>query len=422
MSGVDERREEASGPAGRGGARWAARRRSLTREDDVLTGVGREPTDRRQALIKLLWIGIWMAYLTGPVNDLLDGGHRPLATALGCLGLLAFLTAYCMLLFRHVGRPVDYRKVVGALVTMAALAAALALTLDDSWLVLFVYVSVACGAVLPLRAARLSIPLVTVVLLLVGLTARDTPHLLAALVIPALLGGFAMSGVRQLVRTTRALREARATVAHLAANEERLRLARDLHDLLGHSLSLITLKSELAGRLLPDRPEQAGQQVADIERVSRQALVDVREAVSGFRRPTLEAEAAGARIALTAAGMAADLGRAAEGHPDLPPDEEGALAWALREGVTNVVRHSGARRCTVRLTEAGDELCLTISDDGRGPGGPPGNGLAGLSERLQLAGGRLETGSGERGGFELRAYVPLARRATTPEPAWTTPG
>ncbi|MDX3225782.1 sensor histidine kinase [Streptomyces sp. ME19-01-6] len=392
------------------------------REDDVLTGVGREPTDRRQAVIKLMWVGIWMAYMTAPVNDLQDGGHRPLATALGCLGLLVFLTAYCMLLFRHVHRPLDYRRVGGALVTMAALAAALALTLGASWLVLFVYVSVACGAVLPIRVARLAIPLATVVLLLVGLTARDARHLLPALVIPALLGGFAMSGVRQLVRTTRALREARATVAQLAANEERLRLARDLHDLLGHSLSLITLKSELAGRLLSDRPEQAGQQVADIERVSRQALVDVREAVSGFRRPTLEAEVAGARIALTAAGIAADLGRAADGHPDLPPDEEGALAWALREGITNVVRHSGARRCTVTLTEAGDELCLTISDDGRGPEGPPGNGLSGLSERLQLAGGRLETGSGERGGFALRAYVPLSRRATAPELAPATPG
>ncbi|NUP40296.1 MAG: sensor histidine kinase [Streptomyces sp.] len=434
MSGADERRAEgswrtegsgraaASGPAERGGARWVAWRRSLTREDDVLTGVGREVSDRRQAMIRLLWVGIWMAYMTGPVGDLLDGGHRPLTTALGCLGLLAFLAAYCQLLFRNAGRPLDLRKAGGALVAMAALAAALALTLGDTWLVLFVYVSVACGAVLPLKAARLTVPLVTVVLMLVGLTAGDAPHLLAVLGIPALLGGFAMSGVRQLVRTTRALREARATVAHLAANEERLRLARDLHDLLGHSLSLITLKSELAGRLLPDQPEQAGRQVADIERVSRQALVDVREAVSGFRRPTLEAEAAGARIALTAAGMAADLGRTADGHPDLPPDEEGALAWALREGITNVVRHSGARRCTVTLIEAGDELCLTISDDGRGPEGPPGNGLSGLSERLQLAGGRLETGTGEQGGFVLRAYVALSRRATASEFAPPTPG
>lgn len=422
MRGVDEGCERESGAAGRGGARRAAWRRSLTREDDVLTGIGREATDRKQVLIRMVWVGIWMAYMTAPVSDLLNGGHRPLATALGCLGLVAFLTVYCVLLFRHVGRPPDYRKVVGALVTMAALAVVLALTLGESWLVLFVYVSVACGAVLPLRAARLTIPLVTVVLLLVGMTARDARHLLPALVIPALLGGFAMSGVRQLVRTTRALREARATVAQLAANEERLRLARDLHDLLGHSLSLITLKSELAGRLLPDRPEEAGRQVSDIERVSRQALVDVREAVGGFRRPTLAAEVAGARTALAAAGIAADLGRAADGHPDLPPDEEGALAWALREAITNVVRHSGALRCAVTLAEAGDELCLTVSDDGRGPEGPPGNGLAGLSERLELTDGRLETGSGERGGFALRAYVPLSRRATAPELSSSAPG
>ncbi len=159
-----------------------------------------------------------------------------------------------------------------------------------------------------------------------------------------------MAGVRQLVRTTIELREARATVAQLAANEERLRLARDLHDLLGHSLSLITLKSELAGRMLPAHPEKAAQQVADIEQVSRQALVDVREAVSGYRRPRLAGELAGAQVALTAAGITAAL------PPDLDPvpadtdeEAESALAWALREAVTNVVRHSGARRCTVEV-------------------------------------------------------------------------
>ncbi len=283
---------------------------------------------------------------------------------------------------------------------------------------LCVYVSVACGAVLPARGARIAIPLVTVVLLAVGLPMDgDADSMLAALVIPSFLGGFAMTGVRQMVRTTKALREARATVAHLAANEERLRLARDLHDLLGHSLSLITLKSELAGRMLPANPESAAQQVADIERVSRQALVDVREAVSGFRRPTLEAEVAGARTALAAAGVNGDLSRVPTDHPDLPLDEEGALAWALREAVTNVVRHSGARSCAVTLEERGDELRLTVADDGRGPEGAYGNGLTGLSERLQLADGRLETGPGERGGFVLRAYVPLSRRVTTEAPA-----
>jgi two-component system sensor histidine kinase DesK len=230
-----------------------------------------------------------------------------------------------------------------------------------------------------------------------------------------LLVGFAMTGVRQLVRTTIELREARATVAQLAANEERLRLARDLHDLLGHSLSLITLKSELAGRMLPGQPEKAAQQVADIERVSRQALVDVREAVTGYRRPRLGAELAGARIALTTAGVHADL-------PDqlpldgVPEEKESALAWALREAVTNIIRHSGADRCTVevlrRQTLDGPLLELSVTDNGSGGSGKgPGNGLTGLQERLRTAGGVLEAGRVERG-FRLVARVPLGPAGT----------
>ncbi len=400
---------------------WWADAMAYDDEHDRLATIGQSPENRRQALIKLMWIGIWMAYLGAPVSDLADGHHSAPATVCGALGLLAFVAIYLVLVFRHTGRALSRAAVFGALGTSCVLAAVLTLTMGDAWLVLCVYVSVAYGAVLPLRLSRWAIPLNTVFMVAVGVLVRGSHGLLSALVIPSLLGGFAMSGVRQMVRTTRALRAARATVAQLAANEERLRLARDLHDLLGHSLSLITLKSELAGRMLPDKPEQAARQVADIERVSRQALVDVREAVSGFRRPTLEAEVAGARTALAAAGIAADLSRAAIHHPDLPADQEGALAWALREAVTNVVRHSGARRCAVTLDETDDELCLTVTDDGRGATGPHGNGLTGLAERLQLADGRLETGPGERGGFTLRALVPLSRGVRVEEPSPAAP-
>lgn len=274
------------------------------------------------------------------------------------------------------------------------------------------YVSIASGAVLPLRMSRWAIPAVSALLTAIALAVPDGKAYLAGLLIPAFLGGFAMTGVRELVRTTIALREARATVAQLAANEERLRLARDLHDLLGHSLSLITLKSELAGRMLPGQPEKAAQQVADIEQVSRQALVDVREAVTGYRRPRLSGELAGAQVALTAAGVTADLPT----EPDradlagVAEESESALAWALREAITNVVRHSGARRCAVELvrrqTLDGPVLELVVEDDGSGGSGDgPGNGLTGLSERLEKAGGTLEAGRVRRG-FRLVARVP----------------
>ncbi|MEU2538816.1 sensor histidine kinase [Streptomyces iakyrus] len=382
-------------------------------------GMGQRPVNRRQRAVKSLWTGIWLVYLSAPVTDLLHGGHSTGVTILGWIGLAAFVTWYMLLVFRT-GRGERNTLVLGSLGVLAAQSTLLALTLGREWLVLFVYVSIASGAALPLRMARWTIPAACALLTAVALATHDGMAYLAGLLIPALLGGFAMTGVRELVRTTVALREARATVAQLAANEERLRLARDLHDLLGHSLSLITLKSELAGRMLPGRPDQAAQQVADIEQVSRQALVDVREAVTGYRRPRLHAELAGARVALTAAGVTAEL-PAEPGLDGVPEESESALAWALREAVTNVVRHSGARRCTVgllhRQTLDGPVLELTVEDNGSGgPGTGHGNGLAGLTERLTKAGGTLEAGPLKHG-FRLVARVPTDGPADVGSPA-----
>ncbi|MEU4980628.1 sensor histidine kinase [Streptomyces sp. NPDC021969] len=373
-------------------------------------GIGQRPENRRQKTVKVMWTAIWLAYLGAPVSDLLHGGHAVGVQVLGWIGLVAFVVWYMLLLFRT-GRGERTGLVLGSLAVLAAQSTLLALTLGREWLVLFVYVAIASGAALPLRLARWTVPGASALLTVIALAVPGGTSFIAGLLLPALLGGFAMTGVRELVRTTIALREARATVAQLAANEERLRLARDLHDLLGHSLSLITLKSELAGRMLPAHPDKAAQQVADIEQVSRQALVDVREAVTGYRRARLAAELAGARVALTAAGVDAEL----PGEPDptgLSEESEAALAWALREAVTNVVRHSGARRCVVELLERqtldGAVLELSVEDNGSGgpaPANAPGNGLTGLAERLEKAGGTLEA-SGSRRGFRLVARVP----------------
>ncbi|MFF2995755.1 sensor histidine kinase [Streptomyces sp. NPDC057950] len=377
-------------------------------------GIGQPPRNHRQRLIKAVWTGIWLVYLSAPVSDLVHGGHSTGVVVLGWIGLVVFVAWYGMLVFRT-GRGEATPLVLGSLVVLAAQSGLLALSLGREWLVLFVYVSIASGAVLPLRMSRWAIPAVSALLTAIALAVPGGKAYLAGLLIPAFLGGFAMTGVRELVRTTIALREARATVAQLAANEERLRLARDLHDLLGHSLSLITLKSELAGRMLPGQPEKAAQQVADIEQVSRQALVDVREAVTGYRRPRLSGELAGAQVALTAAGVTADLPTEPDladvvGAAGVAEETESALAWALREAITNVVRHSGARRCAVELvrrqTLDGPVLELVVEDDGSGGSGDgPGNGLTGLTERLEKAGGTLEAGRVRRG-FRLVARVP----------------
>ncbi|MFJ3666207.1 sensor histidine kinase [Streptomyces sp. NPDC090106] len=374
--------------------------------------IGQRPQTGRQRLVKLFWIGIWLAYLSAPVGDLLHGGHGTTVVVLGWTGLVVFVTWYFALVFRT-GRGETNAAVLGSVAALAVQSTVLSLTLGREWLVLFVYVAISSGAALPFRIARLTIPAVSALLTAVAFVVPGGTSFLWGLLFPALLGGFSMTGVRELIRTTIELREARATVAQLAANEERLRLARDLHDLLGHSLSLITLKSELAGRMLPDRPDKAAQQVADIEQVSRQALVDVREAVSGYRRARLSDELAGAQVALTAAGVAADLPPAEPDLTGVPEDSETALAWALREAVTNVVRHSGARRCTVELlrrqTLDGETLELSVQDDGSGgPPGAHGNGLTGLAERLEKAGGTLEAGRSGRG-FRLVARAPAGQ-------------
>ncbi|MFC5659869.1 sensor histidine kinase [Streptomyces nogalater] len=373
------------------------------------TPVGWPPTSRRDLMIKSLWILVWLVFLSSPVEDLAGGGHSTAATVAGSCGLAVFVGVYLAMVFRNIGRPFSRGVVLGLGGVLGVLAPTLAYTLGSAWLGLFVYLAVAYGATLPLRAAYWAIPASALVMYLIGMGSAEKEA--RGLVVLVVLIGFAMTGVGQLVRTTIELRKARATVAQLAANEERLRLARDLHDLLGHSLSLITLKSELAGRMLPGHPEQAARQVADIEQVSRQAMVDVREAVTGYRRPRLAAELAGAQVALAAAEVVAEV-PADPDLTDVPEEAESALAWALREAVTNVVRHSGASRCAVRLlrheTLDGPVLELTVEDNGSGGSGKgPGNGLTGLTERLQKAGGTLRAGRIKRG-FRLVARVPAA--------------
>jgi two-component system sensor histidine kinase DesK len=216
-----------------------------------------------------------------------------------------------------------------------------------------------------------------------------------------LLATFAAYGVGQVLKRNVELAQARAQLVGLAVTQERERLARDVHDILGHSLTVITVKTELAGRLLEAVPEspalaRARAELTDAERLAREALADVRATVSGMRQLSLIGELAAARQALDAAGITADLPSAVD---DVPARYRELFAFALREGVTNVVRHSGARRCVVVLTEDS----LEVRDDGRGSAGDGGgSGLSGLRERAAAAGARVEVGQAPEGGFLLR--------------------
>ena len=385
--------------------------------------IGQPPENRRQMMVKLCWMLLWMIYLAYPVSDLLGDNHAVPARILGWVLLLVFLACYVsMVLRRQMGSP-GQRQFVNLLSLggMVVLSVVSAYTLGGSWLTLFTYTAVSAGIVLSPRWSMIGVVVLTACLVAVGLTCPDPVGAggLAPIALSAFLGGMAMTGIQRLMQTMQELREARQAVAALAASDERLRMARDLHDLLGHSLSLITLKSELTARFMDqERYEEARDQVKDIEKVSRQSLVDVREAIGGYRRPKLAVEVAAARTALHAADIEADTDPGiADPHPGLGPDEEGALGWALREAVTNVVRHSGAQHCTVRLAEymepgGGRSLRLEVADDGVGGRRAGhvrhGNGLTGLAERLTLADGSLEAGPGPRGkGFAVRASVPL---------------
>lgn len=191
-----------------------------------------------------------------------------------------------------------------------------------------------------------------------------------------------------------------------AADDERLRLARDLHDLLGNSLSLITIKSQLARRLLPRGDDsRAASEVADIERVARESLQDVRRAVDGYRQPSFITALAGAREALAAAGIDSTIDVTVE---SLPTAVDATLAWAVREGVTNVIRHSQAAACSIRLTRESGEASLEITDNGPLAGATaPGNGLRGLQERVAARGGHAAAGPMSDGGFRVFVSVPL---------------
>ena len=203
------------------------------------------------------------------------------------------------------------------------------------------------------------------------------------------------------------LRVANDEIEHLAKVAERERIARDLHDLLGHTLSLITLKAELARKLVDRDPQRAKQEMQDVEQTSRAALADVREAISGYRGPGLAAELIRARQTLETAGITVDCNASAV---PLSPAQETVLALALREAVTNVVRHAQAQRCSVRLSRDQQLCTLEIADNGRGADGPEGNGLRGMRERLEAIGGSLQrqTAAGTR----LVIHLPLASAAS----------
>jgi two-component system sensor histidine kinase DesK len=374
----------------------------------------------------LLWI-LWLSFLIYPLSTL-NGAHpSPLRLALVLPAVAVFAVVYSWNIWRNLRRVINGQEPASPWITIAVLVAlGLALTLGDrwQWIQLFIYVGVSMGPSLPTRQAVRAVAVVVLLMLVLGLAIRAGIGPTAQIALQAAVSGFAVIIVVRTVVIDRELRLAREEIARLAVSEERLRFARDLHDLLGHSLSLIALKSELAGRLAAVAPERAAVEMCDVESVARTALQEVREAVAGYRQPTLASELQSAREILTAAGIAHQVD---DQTPSLPAASEAALSWAVREGVTNVIRHSRAQRCTIRLTRESGQIGVEVTDDGRGgepdaaasmlSGGRSGAGLAGLAERVAALGGRYEAGPRPGGGFRLAVSVPepTGRRAPSGE-------
>ncbi|WP_168209104.1 sensor histidine kinase [Agromyces intestinalis] len=240
----------------------------------------------------------------------------------------------------------------------------------------------------------------------------DTGSLAAAVLVgfAAFAGGAGNYLVQYYVALTRELDRTRERLAVAAVAEERLRFSRDLHDLLGHSLSIIAVKSEAARRLMPVDAEAAATHVAEVEEIARDALGEVRSVVAGSRSVRLTEQLANARNVLEGAGIATSITA-----PDrqLPITVDATLGWVVREAATNVVRHSSAGRCTIAVAATDHDARVEVTDDGRGTAaavGEAGTGLAGLRERVEAAGGEFTVGSSPSG-FRVTAVLPLGEVA-----------
>ncbi|WP_329223801.1 sensor histidine kinase [Streptomyces sp. NBC_01485] len=347
----------------------------------------------------------WLLMGMGAFSNLFQG-QTP-NPWIGGLGVLTFNSLYIYVAFRSFAK--DCRDTLSTRLALAGLgvvACALALGYGGNWLLFLPLFGLATGAVLRGRHLR---SLGTAVAVLAGVIAcvHDGWNGLT-IAYATWISTMVTAAILSLSEAVRDLRAAREELARRAVEEERLRFSRDLHDLLGHTLSVIVVKSEAARRLAPRDMDAALSQVADIEAVGRQALTEIREAVTGYREGSLVTELDRARSALTAAGVEPSVSRSG---PPPEPQTAALLGWVVREAVTNVVRHSGATRCRITVSGTPERVRLTVTDNGTGAPAaddcrPPGTGLTGLRERLTTAGGALTAGPEPHGGFTVTAELP----------------
>jgi two-component system sensor histidine kinase DesK len=331
------------------------------------------------------------------------GSDRPAQFVLGTMGALLVVGVQSRLLWQSARRRISMHSRI-ALAVLIVVCFLLPL-IGPTW-------NTAMGAVAGTAAVTLSerssIPVVFVAALAAtgesALTGWDTAHaILFGLSFPV----YAISAYVAvwLCLAVKELRDARAELASQAVGQERLRFARDLHDVLGHSLQAVALRAELAERLLAKDPGRVAQELTEIQKIARGAVQEVRDVVRGYRVTSLRTELDGATAVLRAAGISCD----APALPaDLPQHVHETLGWVAREAVTNVLRHSHAAWCELTLRLEAGQAWLEIVNDGAGrPEASGGSGLTGLGERLNAVGGEFRAGPGQHGTFQIVAAVPL---------------
>jgi two-component system sensor histidine kinase DesK len=355
--------------------------------------------------------------LAAPASNIVNGTAG--TVALPTAALVTFVASFVAIiqLSRHPGAPVRLlqlspvrRFTIRALTALLlVIATATVIGFGGNWWVLFMYVATTAMFVLPVGWELAAIAGVCAIMigacLVHGLSWAES----ASLAMSGAMAGFVALLMRRRGLLIRELSQAHDEVARLAATdavtEERLRFARDLHDLLGHSLSVIALKTELARRLHDGGADHARVQAElhDIEQITRRALGEVREAVTGYRAGSLTSELLRARAALEAADVTVTTQIAA---PALPPEVDDLLAWIVREATTNIVRHSQARRAEIAVSQADGVIRLDVHNDGVADApASAGSGLAGLRERVREAGGQL-TSARDGASFHVSATVP----------------
>jgi two-component system sensor histidine kinase DesK len=340
---------------------------------------------------------LWVLYLGFFFIDPIMNHASPRIWLIDGVGAFVFLILYFGLFVLE--NPYPIVNIAGML-----LLGALYMRVNQSACTFFIY----AAAMLPFcvetqAAAAVGLAIVGSVGAIVGLLLHVNGWaMFYSAIFPMLIGAGNMF-LAERTRMNRKLRKANEEIEHLAKLAERERIARDLHDVLGHTLSVITLKSELAGKLMDRDPKRAAKEIREVEEISRQALSEVRDAIRGYRTKGLAAELAHAKATLETAGIAVQCDAATT--LKIPAMQESVLSLALREGVTNVVRHSRASRCRLHVEQENSSCRLEIQDDGQGFVTVEGNGLRGMRERVEMLGGTLERAN--RSGTTLTITLPL---------------